>query len=128
MVGAVLTQNTNWKNVEKAIGNLKRKDLLSVERLHGLSLSDLAEEIRPAGYFNVKAKRLKNLIRFVVEDHQGDLSLLFGQALQPLRQGLLSVTGVGPETADSIILYGAPSPRICYRCLHLPHLQSTRTG
>ena len=110
MAGAILTQNTNWKNVEKAIGNLKRRDLLSVEGLHGLPMAELAQEIRPAGYFNVKAKRLKNLIRFVVEDHQGDLSLLFGQALGTLRQGLLSVTGVGPETADSIILYGARLP------------------
>lgn len=110
MVGAVLTQNTNWKNVEKAIENLKRKDLLSLESLCSLTVTELAQEIRPAGYFNIKARRLKNLINFVVKQYQADLSVFFGDETRSLREGLLSVKGIGPETADSILLYAARRP------------------
>ena len=110
MVGAVLTQNTNWKNVEKAIENLKTKERLTLEGLHMLSLSELAEDIRPAGYFNIKAKRLKNLIEFIVDKYEKDLSLLLNESPALLREGLLSVKGIGPETADSILLYAARKP------------------
>lgn len=110
MVGAVLTQNTNWKNVEKAIENLKTAELLSMEALHAVSMSDLAEMIRPAGYFNIKAGRLKNLINFVYESYEGDLAKLLNEETGSLREGLLSVKGVGPETADSILLYAAERP------------------
>ena len=77
MVGAILTQNTNWKNVEKAIKNLKQGGLLTLNGLNGLTVEELAQEIRPAGYYNVKAGRLKNLINFIMTGYQGDLSLLF---------------------------------------------------
>jgi len=110
MVGAVLTQNTNWKNVERAIENLKKSDFLSVDALHFLSVPELAEEIRPAGYFNIKAKRLKNLIEFIMERYRGDLSSFLDAETQDLREGLLSVKGIGPETADSILLYAATRP------------------
>jgi len=110
MVGAVLTQNTNWKNVEKAIQNLKTKGLLSVDALQSLPANHVAEEIRPAGYFNIKAKRLKNLIQFIVKQYQGHISLFLEEGTQSLREGLLSVNGVGPETADSILLYAAHRP------------------
>jgi len=110
MVGAVLTQNTNWKNVEKAIENLKRGDLLSLRALHNLSASELAEEIRPAGYYNIKAKRLKNLMAFVVDHYGADLSNFLSEEPQALKEGLLSVSGIGPETADSILLYAAHLP------------------
>lgn len=110
MVGAVLTQNTNWKNVEKAIKNLKDKGLLSLEGLRSFSIAELAQEIRPAGYFNIKAKRLKNLIHFLVEQYEADLTLFLEDDTQRLRQGLLSVKGIGPETADSILLYAARRP------------------
>jgi endonuclease-3 related protein len=110
MVGAVLTQNTNWKNVEKAIENLKSKNMLSLEALRSFSAAELAHEIRPAGYFNIKAKRLKNLISFLVEGYQADLSLFLEDETQNLRQGLISVKGIGPETADSILLYAARRP------------------
>jgi len=110
MVGAVLTQNTNWKNVEKAIQNLKRKGLLSVDALHSLPTNEVAQEIRPAGYFNIKAKRLKNLIQFIMEQYEGTISLFLEEGTQSLREGLLSVNGVGPETADSILLYAARRP------------------
>ena len=110
MVGAVLTQNTNWKNVEKAIKNLKKKDLLSLNVLHALSVKELAEEIRPAGFFNIKAKRLKNLLDFIADLYQADLSFLLKDDTETLREGLLSVKGVGPETADSILLYALHRP------------------
>jgi len=110
MIGAILTQNTNWTNVEKAIVNLKNKDLVSLDRLVSLSIEDLAKEIRPAGYYNIKAKRLKNLINFIFDQYNGDLAGLLQEETDSLREGLLSVNGVGPETADSIILYAAKRP------------------
>ncbi len=110
MVGAVLTQNTNWKNVEKAIKNLKDKGLLSVTKLNAAPSSELAQLIRPAGYYNIKTKRLKNLMNFIAERYQEDLSIFMEDDTQTLRQGLLSVNGVGPETADSILLYAASRP------------------
>jgi len=110
MVGAVLTQNTNWKNVEKAILNLKDKGLLSFDALCTLAVEDLAQEIRPAGYYNIKAKRLLNLIDFISTRYDGDLTRFLGEETRALREGLLSVKGVGPETADSIVLYAARRP------------------
>ncbi len=110
MVGAVLTQNTNWTNVEKAIANLKQRDLLTPEKLHSLPTEELAELIRPAGYYNIKAKRLKNLIDFLFDDFDGDLDALFSLGVYDLRRSLLSVSGVGRETCDSIILYAAEKP------------------
>jgi len=123
MVGAILTQNTSWKNVDKAIKNLKDKGMLEIERLHSLSLPALAEEIRPAGYFNIKAGRLKNLINFLVERYSGNMSGFLSDETNALREGLLSVKGVGPETADSILLYAAKRPifvidAYTYRILH----------
>jgi len=76
MIGAILTQNTNWTNVEKAISNLRDKGLVSLERLVSVSTEDLAREIRPAGYYNIKAKRLKNLIHFIADQYNGNLSHL----------------------------------------------------
>lgn len=110
MAGAVLTQNTNWTNVEKAIRNLNAKDLLSLKALNAISTQALAEEIRPAGYFNIKAKRLKNLVRFFFERYNGSIEDLSNEAIGSLREGLLSVNGVGPETADSILLYALERP------------------
>ncbi|MFH0844271.1 MAG: endonuclease III domain-containing protein [Pseudomonadota bacterium] len=110
MVGAILTQNTNWNNVEKAIQNLKRKGLLSVHGLHSVTVQQLAEEIRPAGYFNIKSKRLKNLIHFLVECYEGKMALFLEDRTETLRNGLLSVKGIGPETADSILLYAVKRP------------------
>jgi endonuclease-3 related protein len=110
MVGAVLTQNTNWKNVEKALINLKKENLLSLHKLSTLSISELAALIRPAGYFNIKAKRLKSLIDFIVEHYEAELSLFFKEENKALREGLLSVKGIGPETADSILLYAVRRP------------------
>lgn len=110
IVGAILTQNTNWKNVEKAILNLKEKGLLTANQLNALSVSDLAQLIRPAGYYNIKAKRLKNLIDLLRERYHLDLSRLLTEKTDTLRQELLSVNGIGPETADTILLYAAHRP------------------
>ena len=110
IVGAVLIQNTNWKNVEKAILNLKGKGRLCLHQLNALSVSELAQMIRPAGYFNVKAKRLKNLIDLLRERYHLDLSRLLDEETDTIRQELLSVNGIGPETADSILLYAARRP------------------
>ncbi|MFC1494657.1 endonuclease III domain-containing protein [Thermodesulfobacteriota bacterium] len=110
MTGAILTQNTSWSNVEKALDNLKNRNLLSIETLNDLPEEKLARVIKPAGYFNVKAKRLKNLIRFLVDKYEGDLDKFIEEDIYQLREGLLSVKGVGPETADSIILYASKKP------------------
>lgn len=110
MVGAILTQNTNWKNVERAIDNLKRANLLSFEALSALPLALLAEYIRPAGYYNIKAGRLHNLLHYISEEHGGAVLSFLEQPLPRLREQLLSIKGVGPETADSIVLYAANLP------------------
>lgn len=110
MVGALLTQNTSWTNVEKAINNLKGMNLLTVESIHELSKEKLAEIIRPAGYFNIKATRLKNLVDMLMERYEGDIVRLFDEGTDVQRERLLSVKGIGPETADSIILYAAHKP------------------
>ncbi|MCP4682064.1 MAG: endonuclease III domain-containing protein [Desulfobacterales bacterium] len=110
MIGAILTQNTNWTNVEKAIRNLKKQGLLSVKSLGSIPVAKLARAIRPAGYYNIKADRLRNLIDFIMDHYDGDLSVLLKEKADILRQGLLSVKGIGPETADSILLYAAGHP------------------
>ena len=110
MTGAILTQNTSWSNVEKAIDNLKKENLLSLETLFNLTEEELARFIKPAGYFNIKAKRLKNLVRFLIDEYEGDLDKFIDKDIYQMRKGLLSVNGVGPETADSIILYAAKKP------------------
>lgn len=110
MIGAVLTQNTNWKNVEKAIANLKAAQMLDVRRLYQVPADQLAELIRPAGYFNIKTKRLKNLIAWLWEKYNGNIQTLKTQPTDRLREELLSISGIGPETADSILLYAIEKP------------------
>jgi endonuclease-3 related protein len=110
MVGAILTQNTAWSNVEKAIHNLKTYDLLDPHKLHELDHDTLALAIKPAGYFNVKARRLKSFIEWFVTKYEGDVGALKRVAPDRLREELLSVKGIGPETADSILLYALDVP------------------
>jgi endonuclease-3 related protein len=110
MVGAILTQNTAWRNVECAITNLKKEGVLSPQSLRGLKEQRLAALIRPAGYYNVKAKRLKGLITFLDKEYGGDLERMFTDPLLSLREKILSVKGIGPETADSILLYAGEKP------------------
>jgi endonuclease-3 related protein len=110
MVGAVLTQNTAWSNVEKALANLKHGRLLTPAGLDRAPESRLAAFIRPSGYYNIKAKRLKNLVGFIRDRYSGSLRKMFSRDPDELRRGLLSVNGIGPETADSILLYAANMP------------------
>src|SRR3990172_10910193 len=108
MVGTVLTQNTAWKNVEQAIANLRHGDYLDVHRLLSLSPSNLARLIRPSGYFNIKAQRLRNLCLWV--EARGGIKALAQQDTSSLRSALLTINGVGPETADDILLYAFDRP------------------
>lgn len=109
-IGAILTQNTNWKNVEKAIANLKEADILSPEKMFFLPAQDLAELIRPAGYYNIKTKRIKNFLQFLKDEVDFTLESLKAQQLHELRPKMLAVHGIGPETADSILLYALDYP------------------
>ncbi len=110
MVGAVLTQNTAWGNVEKAIANLKRQRLLIPSRLKSTPSKRLASLIRPCGYFNIKTRRLKNLLVLIQNRYRGSLKRMFTDDPADLRASLLGVNGIGPETADSILLYVAEKP------------------
>lgn len=110
IIGAILTQNTNWSNVEKAIKNLKADGKLSPEGIKNVPLAELAKLIRPSGFFNVKARRVKAFIHWLFSRYEGSLSRMFSQDLQTLRNELLSVKGIGPETADSILLYAGNMP------------------
>lgn len=110
IVGAILTQNTQWRNVEKALANLKKKGLLSLPSLLSISTEELAQSIRSAGYYNVKAKRLQNLLRMIESNYAGDIDTLCDDDMNSCRNNLLSVKGVGEETADSILLYCCRKP------------------
>jgi len=110
MVGAILTQNAAWKNVEKAIATLKAYGLLDPHKIHELDQDTLALAIKPAGYFNVKAKRLKSFVEWFVTKHGADVKSLRRIPPDRLREDLLSVKGIGPETADSILLYALDVP------------------
>jgi len=105
MLGAVLTQAVAWKNVEKAIYNLKKTGLLDYNRLVEARVDELADLIKPALYHRQKAKKIKALVDFIAEEYGGDLDLMFADSLVQLRAKLLTVWGIGPETADSILLY-----------------------
>ncbi len=110
MVGAILTQNTSWKNVEKAIARLKEKGALNPEHIHRLRESSLASLIRSSGYYRIKARRLKNFVNFLFEEFGGDIVKMKKEGMAPLRKKILEVKGIGPETADSILLYGLEKP------------------
>ena len=110
IVGAVLTQNTNWANVEKAIANLKTANALSPGALFNMPREQLAVLIKPAGYFNIKAKRLGNLLDWLCNEYSGELENVEQLNTSRLREELLSIKGIGPETADSILLYAFNRP------------------
>jgi endonuclease III related protein len=110
IVGAYLTQNTAWINVERALANLRKENLLSIEGIRRTSVSQLERLIRPSGYFRQKAQRLKTFIAFLDDKYAGSLDRLFAQPTHTLREELLALNGVGPETADSILLYAGNHP------------------
>ena len=105
IIGAILAQNTNWKNVELAISNLREAKVLSYKGLQETPVDQLAELIRPSGYYNVKAQKLKTFVEFLSAEYSGSLMMMFREETSILRDKLLSVKGIGPETADSILLY-----------------------
>ncbi len=130
VVGAVLAQNTAWSNVEHALAALRSRGLLTAARLAALPLGRLAELIRPSGYFRVKALRLREFLRYLRRRYHGSLNLMSRASLDPLRGELLAVRGIGPETADSILLYALGRPvfvvdaytrRVLSRHRLLPH-------
>lgn len=110
IIGAILTQNTAWQNVEKAIASMKTSRLLSAEALFAISESDLAEQIRPSGYYHIKARRLKAFLAFLQDLFQGNLDGMLKEDTKTLREKLLQVKGIGEETADSILLYAGGKP------------------
>ena len=110
IVGAYLTQNTSWTNVEKALGNLRRARRLTIRGIRNTPQPKLAQLIRSAGYFRQKARRLKTFVRFLDERYGGSLTLMFARPTAELRDELLALNGVGPETADSILLYAGNHP------------------
>lgn len=109
-VGAVLTQNTAWTNVERAIVNLKRERLLNPKAILESSDDLLHEALRPSGYFRVKTIRLRSFCRYLIEQYKGSMARMAKQPLEVLRKELLAVDGIGPETADDILLYACNKP------------------
>lgn len=110
IVGAYLTQNTAWTNVEHALANLRYADLLTLDGIRKVRLAKLQRLVRPSGYFRQKAQRLKTFIAFLDRQYDGSLDKMFSQPTEKLREELLSLNGVGPETADSILLYAGNHP------------------
>lgn len=110
MVGAVLVQNTAWKNVERAMDNLREADLLSPQKLFAAATDELEDLIRPAGYFRQKTKRLRGLMHFVVQQYGSSIDAMRAADRQLLREQLLAQHGIGPETADAILLYALEKP------------------
>lgn len=108
--GSILAQNTSWKNAEKAIIELHRNNLFDVQKIAGISNERLAKIIKSSGFHNQKAKKLKNFCNFLIENYGGSLQNFFQNDMGRLRNQLLSINGIGPETADSIILYAAKKP------------------
>jgi len=109
-IGAILTQNTNWANVQKAINNLKKEGLLNPEELVKISTDKLSLLIKPSGYYNIKAKRIRAFLDFLMTNYQGNMEALKAHEMDILREQLLAIHGIGPETADSILLYAIEKP------------------
>lgn len=109
-VGAILTQNTNWSNVEKSIDSLRKNGVLNPRALYNIGLKPLAKLIRPCGYYNIKARRLKNFIDILFLDYGGIIDRMKAIPLKVTRKRILEINGIGPETADSILLYALKKP------------------
>jgi len=110
IAGAILTQNTAWKNVKQSIAVLRQNGILSFEGIHGLPVEELAPLIRSSGYYNQKAKKLKEFCLHLANRWQGDLVRFLSQDMEALRLELLNIRGIGPETADCIVLYAGYHP------------------
>lgn len=114
ILGAILTQNTAWKNVEKAIRNLKDNDLIDFDNIKKIKTDKLAQLIKSSGYYNQKAKKIKNFVRFIEDDYNGSVNNFINDInhnnISLIREKLLKIKGIGNETADSILLYAAGKP------------------
>jgi endonuclease-3 related protein len=110
IIGAILTQNTSWKNVEKAIANLKHHDVMDVDKLYRMDRVELARIIMPSGFYNIKSNRLKNIINVIYNDYGSNIANLYTTDIWDTRDKLLAIKGIGRETADSIILYALNKP------------------
>ena len=131
VVGAILTQSTAWRNVELAIARMKQANLRSLEAIHCCPEEDLAGVIRPSGYYNAKARKLKAFAAHVYRESAGDLDAFLAQDLESLRPQLLSIHGIGPETADDILVYAAGQPSFvidAYTRTILQRMNITPTG
>jgi endonuclease-3 related protein len=110
IVGAILTQNTNWRNVEAAITNLRKAEMLAIDKVANADLAFLKKLIRPAGFYNQKSHRLRDVSKYLLTKWDGNLDKFFNRAVWQIREELLELKGIGPETADSIILYAGNKP------------------
>jgi endonuclease-3 related protein len=110
IVGAILTQNTSWSNVEKAITNMKNADLLEPMAIQKVHIRTLEKAVYPSGFFKQKARRLKDFNKYLIDNYNGDLDKMFAKPVDELRIELLEQKGIGPETADSILLYAGNRP------------------
>ena len=110
IVGTILVQNTAWANAEAAIRNLRRVKLLTPAAMHAASAAQIEKFIRPSGYFRQKTKKLKAFTQFLYGEYGGSLTKMFSRPTQALRRELLAIHGIGPETADSILLYAGGHP------------------
>src|SRR5262249_42586565 len=110
IIGAILTQNTAWTNVERALNNLKREKMMTPKAIERVPTARLARLVRPSGYFRQKARKLKAFVKFLRTEYSGSLDKMFRTPTAELREKLLSVWGIGPETADSILLYAGNHP------------------
>jgi len=110
IVGAILTQNTAWSNVERALDNLKSENMLEIKKIKELNISKLRYLIKSSGFFNQKADRLKEISNYLKNKYDGNLNEFFNRGINEIRNELLSINGIGPETADSIILYAGCIP------------------
>ena len=110
VVGAILTQNTSWKNVEMSINNIKSEMSLSINNIYEITVEELSRLIKPSGYYNQKALRLKGFVEFIYNKYNGKIENMLPVNKNELRLQLLSVKGIGPETADSILLYALNKP------------------
>jgi endonuclease-3 related protein len=123
ILGAILTQNTNWRNVARVLAGLKEEGLLQSQALREMPETELARRLKPSGYFNIKARRVKNFLDFFAHHFHDSLEEMAREDLGTLRTALLEVKGIGPETADSILLYALHQPTFVvdaytFRVLH----------
>ena len=126
IAGAILTQAAAWRNVERALGNLLSAGIEDWPAVHALPQDDLADLVRPSGYYNAKARKLKAFAAHVCEEYDGDLDRMFAGDTETVRRELLGIHGIGPETADDILVYRGRQAVVRHRRLHHPYHAARR--